>query len=154
PPPPPAAVAGPPKAKPLPAQRVVERTLTDDQRVNFDKAVALYHQLKKSGSGSLKGDACEEAMDTFRPVGEPSPNMLEARHDQAAVALECGRRDEAVRIWEKLANGKRPYAPALASLGLEAWRRGDTSGAETLFTRAVDADKGMGSIAARINLAQ
>ncbi len=80
------------------------------------------------------------------------PTLIEARGNQAAVLHECGRDAEAMKIWEQLAG--RNYAPALAQMGYVAWKGGDQARAETLFTRAIEADKNIGSVAARLNLAQ
>ena len=59
-----------------------------------------------------------------------------------------------MRIWEQLATGAKPYAAALAQLGYVAWQQGDAARAETLFMRSVETDKQLGSVSARLNLAQ
>ncbi len=68
--------------------------------------------------------------------------------------LECGRKSDAVSIWEKLSGGAKPFAPALANLGYVAWQGGNKANAESLFKRSIQADPLIGSIAARINMAQ
>ncbi len=125
------------------------RHVSDDAREDFDKAVAKYEKAKQAGG---KGAACADAAEAFGKVADANPTLLEARHNQAAVYLECGRKDEAARIWEKLAAQR--YPPALANLGYLAWQKGDAAGAESYFNRSVDADKQAGSVAARLNLAQ
>ncbi len=126
------------------------RSISDDQKADFTKATATYQKLRKAGP--LSGSACDEAASAFRRAADDNPSLVEARHNEASVYLECGKSEEAARIWEKLA-GQR-YAPALTSLGFLAWQKGDSGQAESYFTRAIDADKQLGSVAARINLAQ
>jgi len=82
------------------------------------------------------------------------PALLEARNNEATIYLECGRKDEAVSIWNSMASGAKPYAPALANLGYLAWQGGNKANAESMFNRSVQADPLIGSIFARINLAQ
>ena len=53
-----------------------------------------------------------------------------------------------------MASGAKPYAPALANLGYLAWQSGNNANAESMFNRSVQADPLIGSIFARINLAQ
>jgi tetratricopeptide (TPR) repeat protein len=127
-----------------------EPKVSDDQRADFDRAVAVYQKLKKSGS--LKGGDCDEAANAFRRVADQNPTMLIARHNQASVYMECGNKQEAARIEEDLA--RKNYAPALSNLGYAASISGDSAQAESYFNRAVEADPLAGSIAARINLAQ
>jgi tetratricopeptide (TPR) repeat protein len=85
-------------------------------------------------------------------VADENPTMLIARHNEAAVYMECGRNNEAARIEDDLA--RKNYAPALANLGYAAARSGQSAEAESYFTRAIAADPQAPSIAARINLAQ
>src|SRR4051812_36819387 len=132
------------------APKTPEARVSADQREDFDKAVSVYQKLKKSGS--LRGSDCDEAASAFHRVAEQNPTMLIARHNEASVYMECGRKQEATRIEEDLA--RKNYAPALANLGYAAWISGDSSQAESYFTRSVAADPRAPSIAARINLAQ
>jgi len=132
------------KAKPQ------EARVSDDQRADFEKAVAVYQKLKRSGS--LKGGDCDEAASAFRRVADDNPTMLIARHNEAAVYMECGRSNDAARISDDLA--RKNYAPALANLGYAAARSGQSAEAESYFTRSIAADPQVASISARINLAQ
>jgi tetratricopeptide (TPR) repeat protein len=127
-----------------------EARVSDDQREDFDKAVSVYQKLKRNGS--LKGSDCDEAASAFKRVADANPTMLIARHNEASVYMECGRKQDATRIEEDLA--RKNYAPALANLGYAAWIGGDSAQAESYFTRAVAADPRAPSISARINLAQ
>lgn len=129
-----------------------ERKVSEDERADFEKALAAYQKVRRAGA--LKGSDCDEAASAFRRAADQNPQLLEARHNEAAVLMECGKKEEAERIWQKLAGGNRPYAPALAGLGYVAWQKGDSSGAESYFTRSLQADQLLGSISARINLAQ
>jgi tetratricopeptide (TPR) repeat protein len=134
------------KAKP----QAPEARVTADQREDFDKAVAVYQKLKRNGA--LRGGDCDEAASAFRRVANDNPTMLIARHNEASVYMECGRKADATRIEEDLA--RRNYAPALANLGYAAYIGGDSAQAESYFTRSIAADPRAPSIAARINLAQ
>jgi tetratricopeptide (TPR) repeat protein len=128
-----------------------KRTISDGQQNDFAKAVRRWETARRDGS--LKND-CGSIASAFGSVADDNPAILEARGNQAAVLAECGRDAEASAIWEKLASGPKPYAPALAQLGYVAWKSGDVVRAETLFNRSVDADKLLGSVSARLNLAQ
>ena len=150
------AAAAPPAAAPgevpLITRKPTERQITEDQKASYEKAVAEYLKAKKAGS--VPGPDCSSVASSFRRVADQVPVLLEARSNEAAVDLECGKKDEAVRIWEKLAGGPKPFAPALANLGYVAWQGGNKSNAEALFKRSIQADPLTGSIAARINMAQ
>jgi tetratricopeptide (TPR) repeat protein len=128
-----------------------KRTITEGQQNDFAKAVRRWEAARRDGS--LKND-CGSIASAFGSVADDNPAILEARGNQAAVLAECGRDAEANAIWEKLASGPKPYAPALAQLGYAAWKSGDVVRAETLFNRSVEADKLLGSVSARLNLAQ
>jgi tetratricopeptide (TPR) repeat protein len=139
-------------AKPGMAAKVEKRDITEDQQEDFDKAVARWDKARKAGT--LKGGDCDDVARAFGRVADEHQDLREARHNQAAVLLDCGKVADATRIWESLASGPKPYAPALSSLGYLAWKNGDAARAESLFDRAVQADKQVGSVAARLNLAQ
>jgi tetratricopeptide (TPR) repeat protein len=132
------------------APKQPEARVSDDQRADFEKAVSVYQKLRKNGS--LKGSDCDEAASAFRRVADENPTMLIARHNEASVYMECGRKAEGARIEEDLA--RKNYAPALANLGYAASISGDSAQAESYFTRAIQSDPRSPSIAARINLAQ
>src|SRR5437868_6949038 len=141
-----------PSADPLAAKaapKIERREVSEDAQQAFANAVAKWEKSRKDGART----DCDLA-DTFGRVADQHPDLLEARHNQAAILLECGHESDAVRIWENLASGSKPYAAALSSLGYLAWKRGDAGRAEGLFERAVQADKQIGSVAARLNLAQ
>jgi tetratricopeptide (TPR) repeat protein len=146
------APAGGPVEVPLITRKPGERKITEEQKADFEKAVSEYIRARKAGT--VPGQECGSIASAFKRVADQAPVLLEARSNEASVYLECGRKDEAVRIWERLANDAKPFAPALANLGYVAWQGGDKSKAETLFKRAIQADPLTGSIAARINMAQ
>jgi Tfp pilus assembly protein PilF len=151
----PGAAAAPgaaPGEVPLITRKPSGREITEDQKVAYEKVVAEYLKAKKAGS--VPGPDCSSVASSFRKVADQVPVLLEARSNEAAVDLECGKKDEAVRIWERLAGGPKPFAPALANLGYVAWQGGNKSNAEALFKRSIQADPLTGSIAARINMAQ
>jgi Tfp pilus assembly protein PilF len=127
-----------------------EVKISEDQRADFEKAVGVYQKLKRGGA--LKGSDCDEAASAFRRVADNHPTMLIARHNEASVLMECGQKDQAARIEQELA--RKNYAPALANLGYAAMISGDSAQAESYFTRSIQADPQIASIAARINLAQ
>ena len=133
-------------------RRVSGRQVTEEQKAVFDKAVADYQKAKKGGS--LTPGDCGSLAAAFKRLADQNANFLEARDNEATIYLECGRKDEAVGIWNSMASGAKPYAPALANLGYLAWQSGNKSAAETYFNRSVQADPLIGSIYARINLAQ
>jgi len=126
-----------------------EAAVSDDQRAEFDKAVATYTKLRKGG---LKSSDCDDAAAPFRRLADDNPAMLIARHNEASVYLECGKKQEGMRIEEDLA--RKGYAPALATQGQVAYESGDVGQAETYCNRAIQADPQIGSVNARLVLAQ
>jgi Flp pilus assembly protein TadD len=146
-----AAAAGPVEV-PMITRKPGERQITEEQKADFDKAVSDYLKAKKAGS--VPGPDCSSVAAGFRKLADQIPALLEARNNEAAVYLECGRKSDAVSIWEKLSGGAKPFAPALANLGYVAWQGGNKANAEALFKRSIQADPLIGSIAARINMAQ
>jgi tetratricopeptide (TPR) repeat protein len=134
------------------AKKKSGRSVTEDQKADFEKAAADYQAAKKNGS--LSPSDCGSLASTFKRLADKVPALLEARNNEATIYLECGRKDEAISIWNSMANGPKPYAPALANLGYLAWQGGNKANAESLFNRSVQADPLIGSIFARINLAQ
>jgi tetratricopeptide (TPR) repeat protein len=128
-----------------------KREISADQRAEFDKAMNRYRSAKKSGG--LAGGECSSVANAFKSAAEGTPVLLEALFNQAAVLQECGREDEAVRIWQGMTDGSSKYGPALANLGYIAWKNGEPGRAETLFNRAIEADP-LHTVEARNNLAQ
>jgi Tfp pilus assembly protein PilF len=146
-----AAAESGPENIPL-AKRKSGRQVSEDVKADFEKAASDYQTAKRNGPLS-PGD-CSSLASVFKKLADRNQALLEARNNEASIYLECGRKDEAVGIWNSLANGAKPYAPALANLGYLAWQSGNKANAETMFNRAVQADPLAGSIYARINLAQ
>jgi len=134
------------------AKKKSGREFTEDVKADLEKAAADYQAAKRNGP--LTPADCGSLASTFKKLADQNPTLLEARNNEATIYLECGRKDQAVGIWNSLANGPRAYAPALANLGYLAWQGGNKANAESLFNRAVQADPLGGSIYARINLAQ
>jgi Flp pilus assembly protein TadD len=137
-------------AKAVPATPV-KRDISDAQQKEFDEIVIRWETSRREGSFKRN---CAGIASSFGSLANDHPALVEARHNQAAVLYECGQQPEAMRIWEQLAAGPKPYAAALAQLGYVAWQQGDAVRAETLFIRSVEADKQLGSVSARLNLAQ
>jgi Flp pilus assembly protein TadD len=134
------------------AKKKSGRQVTEDVKADFEKAAADYQAAKRNGQ--LSPSDCGSLASTFKKLADKNPALLEARNNEATIYFECGRKDDAVSIWNRLANDAKPYAPALANLGYLAWQGGNKANAESLFNRAVQADPLGGSIFARINLAQ
>ena len=123
-----------------------KRAISADQRADFDKAMQRYQAAKKSGG--VTGSECSSVSDAFKQVADSSPGLPEARFNQGAVLAECGRQEDAARIWQGL-----KYGPAIANLGYMAWKRGEPMEAESLFNKAIETDP-LHSVEARNNLAQ
>src|SRR5882724_4910070 len=123
-----------------------KRQISADARADFDKAAKQYASAKKSGG--LSGSECRSVASAFKNAADENPSLLEARFNQGAVLAECGNEDDAVRIWEGM-----KYGPAIANLGYIAWKNGQTSKAESLFSRAIEVDP-LHTVEARNNLAQ
>ena len=124
-----------------------KRDITADQKADFTAAMKRYVEAKKSGG--LSALECSSVSESFRAAAEANPKVPEARFNQGAVLEECGQEAEAIRLWE----GMPKYGPAMANLGYVAWKHGDVGKAESLFTRAIDADP-LHTAEARNNLAQ
>ncbi len=123
-----------------------KRAITEDARADFDKAMQRYQSAKKSGG--LSGGECDSVSTAFKKVADENPTLVEARFNQGAVLAECGRQEDAARVWQGL-----KYGPAIANLGYLAWKRGNTSEAESLFNHAIEVDP-LHTVEARNNLAQ
>lgn len=147
----PKAAADPLSAGAGPVVQVDRRKISEEERGDFEKAADAYLAARKTGKLKVE---CDRLAAAFRKVADDNPQLLEARHNQAAMLYECGKEAEAKRLWEGMAGGNRPFAPALSSLGYLAWRGGDVGGAEQYFTRSIATDKQAGSIGAYLNLAQ
>lgn len=137
---------------PTMARKPADRQITEDQKADFEKVVTRYQQAKKNGS--LSAQDCSDIASAFKRLADKIPALLEARNNEATIYLECGQKNDAVRIWEQMASGSKPYARALANLGYLAWQAGNKADAESKFNKALAADPLVGSIPARINLAQ
>jgi Tfp pilus assembly protein PilF len=144
-------LSGPVEA-PLIARKPTDRQVTEEDKADYEKAVVDYMKAKKGGT--IPGEDCSKVASAFRRLADHVPALLEARSNEAAVDLECGKKGEAVSIWKKLTAAAKPFAPALANLGYVSWQEGNKSDAESLFKRSIEADPWSGSIAARINMAQ
>jgi tetratricopeptide (TPR) repeat protein len=126
--------------------KVVKRDVSADDRADFEKLATRYQKAHREG----KVDAqCDSLADAFGKLADNSPNLVEARFNQGAVLQECGREDEAIRIWDRMPK----YGPAITNLGYVAWRKNDIGKAESMFNRAVELDP-LHTIEARNNLAQ
>jgi Flp pilus assembly protein TadD len=128
-----------------------KREISEDQRAEFDKAMVRYQSAKKSGG--LSGGECTSVADAFKNAAEGTPVLLEALFNQGAVLQECGREDEAIRIWQSMTEGKTKYGPAMTNLGYIAWKQNEPGRAEALFSRAIESDP-LHTVEARNNLAQ
>src|SRR6185437_7379194 len=95
------------------------------------------------------GGECSSVSDAFKSVADSNPGLLEARFNQGAVLSECGREDEAQRVWRGMTN----YGPAITNLGYAAWKRGERGEAESDFNHAIQVDP-LHTVEARNNLAQ
>jgi tetratricopeptide (TPR) repeat protein len=123
-----------------------KRAITADQRADFEKAMKRYVDAR--GDGNISRSECSSVSDAFKRVADDNPGLLEARFNQGAVLYECGRDDEAARIWEGL-----KYGPAITNLGYIAWKNNEQGRAESQFKRAIDDDP-LHSVEARNNIAQ
>ena len=80
-----------------------------------------YQDAKKATAS--RGPSARSVSDAFKRVADDNPGLLEARFNQGAVLDECGREDEAARIWEGL-----KYGPAITNLGYIAWKNNEPAG--------------------------
>src|SRR4029078_371846 len=124
-----------------------KRNISADARADFEKAMKRYQDAKK-GDGGLSRSECSSVSDAFKRVADDNPGLVEARFNQGAVLYECGRDDEAARVWDGL-----KYGPAITNLGYIAWKNNEQGRAESLFKRAIDEDP-LHSVEARNNMAQ
>src|SRR5436190_3316441 len=123
-----------------------KRNISADARADFEKAMQRYQAAKK-GDG-LSSSECSSVADAFKRVADDNAGLVEARFNQGAVLYECGRADEAARIWEGL-----KYGPAMTNLGYIAWKNNEPGRAESLFNQAIKDDP-LHSVEARNNVAQ
>jgi Tfp pilus assembly protein PilF len=123
-----------------------KRNISADARADFEKAMKRYQDARKDDG--LSRSECSSVSDAFKRVADDNPGLVEARFNQGAVLYECGRDDEAARIWDGL-----KYGPAITNLGYIAWKNNEQGRAESLFKRAIDEDP-LHSVEARNNMAQ
>src|SRR5262245_60862152 len=123
-----------------------KRNISADARADFEKATKRYEAAKK-GDG-ISGSECSSVSDAFKRVADDNPGLPEARYNQGAVLYECGRTDEAARVWEGL-----KYGPAITNIGYIAWKNNEPGRAESQFQRAINDDP-LHSVEARNNMAQ
>jgi len=123
-----------------------KRNISADARADFEKAMKRYQDARKDDG--LSRSECSSVSDAFKRVADDNPGLVEARFNQGAVLYECGRDDEAARIWDGL-----KYGPAITNLGYIAWKNNEAGRAESLFKRAIDEDP-LHSVEARNNMAQ
>ena len=121
-----------------------KRNISADARADFEKAAKRYEAAKK-GDG-ISGGECSSVAGAFKSVADDNPGLPEARYNQGAVLYECGRTDEAARVWEGL-----KYGPAITNLGYIAWKNNEPGRAESLFQRAINDDP-LHSVEARNNM--
>ena len=134
------------------AKTAAVREVSAEEREDFTKAMAKYLDLK--ADGALSSGECETAASAFRRAADSNPTLREARYNQGAVLMECGRDNEAQTIFAEMSTGKDAFAPAVTQLGVAAYRKNNRVEAERQFTRAIDIDQNLNSVAARNNLAQ
>src|SRR6266498_891780 len=123
-----------------------KRNISADARADFEKAMKRYQDARKEDG--LSRSECSSVSDAFKRVADDNPGLVEARYNQGAVLYECGRDDEAARIWDGL-----KYGPAITNLGYIAWKNNEPGRAESLFKKAIDEDP-LHTVEARNNLAQ
>src|SRR6266498_2117176 len=123
-----------------------KRNISADARADFEKAMKRYQDARKEDG--LSRSECSSVSDAFKRVADDNPGLVEARYNQGAVLYECGRDDEAARIWDGL-----KYGPAITNLGYIAWKNNEPGRAESLFKKAIDEDP-LHSVEARNNMAQ
>src|SRR3954470_8566622 len=123
-----------------------KRNISADARADFDKAMRRYQDAKK-GDGVSRSE-CSGLADAFKRVADDNPGLIEARYNQGAVLFECGREDDAARIWEGM-----KYGPAITNLGYIAWKNNEPGRAESQFMKAINDDP-LHSVEARNNIAQ
>src|SRR3954468_5191264 len=123
-----------------------KRNISADARADFEKAMKRYQDARKEDG--LSRSECSSVSDAFKRVADDNPGLVEARFNQGAVLYECGRDDEAARIWDGL-----KYGPAITNLRYIAWKNNEAGRAESLFKRAIDEDP-LHSVEARNNMAQ
>lgn len=134
------------------AKTAPAREVSAEEREDFTKAMAKYLDLK--ADGTLSSGECDTAASAFKKAADANPKLREARYNQGAVLMECSHDNEAQTIFAQMATGKDAFAPAVTQLGVAAYRKNDRAEAERQFTRAIEIDQNLNSVAARNNLAQ
>jgi Tfp pilus assembly protein PilF len=123
-----------------------KRNISADARADFEKAMKRYQDARKDDG--LSRSECSSVADAFKRVADDNPGLTEARFNQGAVLYECGRDDDAAKIWDGM-----KYGPAITNLGYIAWKNNEQGRAESMFKRAIDEDP-LHSVEARNNIAQ
>ena len=122
-------------------------TSAPTQRADFEKAMKRYAGGPE-GRRPLAAPSARSVSDAFKRVADDNPGLVEARFNQGAVLYECGREDEAARIWEGLQVRPGDHQPRLHRLEEQRARPGRVA-----VQAAIDDDP-LHSVEARNNLAQ
>ena len=121
-----------------------------EEKADFDELAGELAALPRP----LSSADCQNALALANDAAAGHPDLPQAQFNLGTVLVECGQPAKANIIFEKLAGGSRPYAPAVSNLALGYFRTGDEARAVKTFERAIDIDKGVASISARINVSQ
>ena len=115
-----------PSARPAPSSSSPRRRsahISDDAARRLRQGDAALRGRPRSRAASPARSA-RSVSDAFKRVADDNPGLLEARFNQGAVLAECGREDDAARIWEGLQVRPGDQPTSATSPGSTATRRG------------------------------
>jgi hypothetical protein len=90
------------------SEREEARHQARPQRADFEEGDEAVQDAKK-GDGGLSRPECSSVSDAFKR-SRTTTRAVEARFNQGAVLYECGRDDEAARVWRAW-----KYGPAITT---------------------------------------
>lgn len=126
-----------------------KREISQDERKDFDGAVAFFAQNDKAGAWNES--ACRSAADRFTGVVRSHPQMVEAQYMAGLSYQRCGLAQDAERAYQAALKIRPSHGQSLSNLGELYYRAGKTDGAKQYWDSAVKANGKL--IAARINIA-
>ena len=136
-------------------RHATKRDITDEPSRRTSTTSSIRWEQGPARGQPSSGAAPRSPRD-FGDAGRRAPRPGRGpRQPGGGAATSAAASAEAMRIWEQLAAGPKPYAPALAQLGYVAWqRRRPGPGRDPVQPRRSRPTSSSGRSSARLNLAQ
>lgn len=115
-----------------------KRALSKDAKKEFRALVDRYQKAVKSNRKLTDSD-CESLASDFESLYEKAPKMVEAKFNQGAAFLQCGKTNKAEKVFQQIISKHGNHGGSLNNLGMIAYSRGQMSTAADYFQKAARA---------------